>query len=437
MAADPRQSTSRGGKSRRQIKRVVFFSRRIPELSGGSVAIVNLSHALRDRGYEVEHISQYPPSRSPEFPTTVIVHNEALHSGPVLRDGSSHSLVQMARLVPKVVLKRIDRWRTTLRLRRVANHWDAETAVVFTHVSTRAALARSGYRHRGDAPVFIGQHHSQFESLDHEPGLRNLLERYFSPDQIDYLTTLSEVDAEKFHALLGVPSVGMPNPLPPRTRAKSPLTSRRAVALARFSHEKQLDLMIRAFARATEGLPSDRQWTLDIYGAGETQPLMQHAVENSAAQDRVHINPPTTDPVGVLAEAELNLLSSSYEGFGMTIVEAGSCGVPSVVFDCSEGIRDAIGPGGGVLVSPLTEDAYAEALAALIYDEPLIGRMGEAASINSRRFSPEVIAARWERLLTDLSTNPTRDRHADSSSDAVLTPRAGRPADALDTPPRT
>lgn len=403
MAADPRQSTSRGRKARRQIKRVVFFSLRIPEMSGGSVAIVNLSHALRDRGYEVEHISQYPPTWRPEFPTTTLIDREELHTGPTLRAGGRKTPTKIATGAAKLLIKKIDRRLITRRLLAEARTWDTSTAVVFTHAWTRRSLASTGYRRPADGPLFIGQHHTQAEVLDNDPQLCENLDKYFCHGGVDVITALTSADAEVLEGFLGVPCVGIPNPLSTDDRRQSTLTSHRAVTLARFSAEKQLDLMIRAFSKATEAMDGEARWTLDIYGEGETHSQLEDTIHHCGSADRVSIHQPTTTPLRVYESAELNLLSSSFEGFGMTIVEAGSCGVPSIVFDCSTGVRRAVGEG-GLLVSPTTELAFAEALKSLINDEPRIRSLGRAARANAEAFTPDAIASRWEEVLS-----PTHD----------------------------
>src|SRR5690606_7730874 len=95
-------------------------------------------------------------------------------------------------------------------------------------------------------------------------------------------------------------------------------------------------------------------------------------------------------------------VSSGFESFGMTIVEAMRCGVPVVSTDCPYGPREIISDGrDGILVRQATPSAMADALLRLIDDEPLRRAMGAAALRNARRFAPERVAQRYEQLFEE------------------------------------
>ncbi|MDO5676878.1 MAG: glycosyltransferase [Propionibacteriaceae bacterium] len=266
---------------------------------------------------------------------------------------------------------------------------------MFTHALARRELAAAGWQPTPGGPWLIGQHHSQFASLSDESWLIEALPRLFS--DVDGFTALTDEDAGSFGELIGVPAFGMPNPLrpaglPPRHPEKL------AVALARYSPEKQLDVMIRAFSQATEA-PSLNGWKLELHGEGPTRPQLEAMIESLGIADRVRLAGPTTDIQSVLARAQVNLLTSRYEGFGMSILEAADAGVPSVVFDCSAGVRSLVPQGAGLLVPPNDEEAFAASLRTLLLDPELRSAMGRAAQHHSASFSPARIAQRWGHML--------------------------------------
>lgn len=378
------------------IRRVVFHATRIPEMSGGSVAIESLADALARRGVDVEFVSQFPGSRSTRRLTRVVLPHPDWHTGPVLR-GAPRNLLAASRSVPVLVAKRQELALGRRRLRRLMESYGTETAVVFTHVKAKQFLDSTGYSRASDGPLLIGQHHSQFESLDDETWLRRALPTHFS--DVDAFTTLTEEDAAKFSALLPVPCYGVGNPLPAGWGTTPPMPRRRkAVALARFSHEKQLDLMVRAFATATAS-PGLEDWQLEIYGSGEEESRIRDAIDSTGSSDRVRLMGPTDYPELAYSHALINLNSSSYEGFGLTILEAAACGTPSMAFDCSPGVRGLIPPDSGILVYPLTERAYADALRDALGDQRRLETMGAAARTQACRFSPERITERWGTIL--------------------------------------
>lgn len=380
----------------RSIRRVVFYTPRTPEMSGGSVAIENLARALARRGIAVEVVSQFPGTRAIDAPVRVVLSHPQWHSGPVLRKGS-RSARDMAAALPALVAKRRELGIGRRRLRRLMESYGPETAVVFTHVKTKQFLDATGYIPQPDGPLLIGQHHSQFESLEDETWLRDALPAHFR--DVDAFTTLTDEDARRFAALLPVPCFGVGNPLPAGWDAPAAARGKTAVALARFTHEKQLDLMVRAFAAAISE-PDLADWRLEIYGSGEEEYRIRAAIAATGATDRVHLMGPTDHPERVYPQAMLNLSSSSYEGFGLTILEAAVCGTPSLAFDCSPGVRGLIAPDTGFLVRPLTEEAYAHALREALSDPDRLERMGRAARHQAQRFSPDRIVERWGTILS-------------------------------------
>jgi len=109
---------------------------------------------------------------------------------------------------------------------------------------------------------------------------------------------------------------------------------------------------------------------------------------------------------GALSDAELAayyrgavglVFPSLYEGFGLPVVEAMSCGTP-VITSTTTSLPEVAG-GAALLVDPLSTEAIAAAMARLL-DEPLLrqelGRLGLA---QARQFSWDVVSNRVELLL--------------------------------------
>ncbi|MDA3877955.1 MAG: glycosyltransferase, partial [Halothiobacillus sp.] len=109
--------------------------------------------------------------------------------------------------------------------------------------------------------------------------------------------------------------------------------------------------------------------------------------------------------VGNLADwyqrAELYVMSSRFEGFPNTLLEAMAHGLPAVSFACETGPADIIREGiDGHLVPPADGEAgLARAMAAMMQDDDRRQRMGKAAVTVQERFSPERVMGEWDDVL--------------------------------------
>jgi glycosyltransferase involved in cell wall biosynthesis len=94
-------------------------------------------------------------------------------------------------------------------------------------------------------------------------------------------------------------------------------------------------------------------------------------------------------------QAEMFVLPSLFEPFGMTALEAMACGTP-VVASRPGGIRTVITTEeNGLLVDPADPDEFAEAMVRLLKDRALGRRLGEAGRQTIvAQFSWEAIAER-------------------------------------------
>ncbi|MGJ6980376.1 glycosyltransferase [Aestuariimicrobium soli] len=384
-----------------QVRRVVFVAPRVPETSGGATYVENMSAALVARGIDVEHISLAPGTRPERFPTFVVNPRPGLHAGPVLRGGAlagtGWRVHRVAVAVARATAKTADRRWLRLRLRRQLRRYGDDTLLVFTHVLAARAVDESGWRvEPGSGPLRVGQHHSSFDSLDHETWLRAAIPEHFAG--FDGFSGLTDDDAQRFAELLpGVPCRGIGNPfLPVEVPRSMPVAdSRTAVAVARLSGEKQHALMVRAFVAAVRSSPGLRGWRLAIHGEGGERPLIESVVDDLDAQALVSLPGETGDPLGVLGGAGLALLTSSFEGFPMTVLEAAQARVPLVALDCSPGVRLLVGENGWLVPPTGGVAGLVAALVEAMGDDRERQRRGERAHAHLDRWHPDAVLAQW------------------------------------------
>jgi glycosyltransferase involved in cell wall biosynthesis len=187
---------------------------------------------------------------------------------------------------------------------------------------------------------------------------------------------------------------GIPSVTPPITQQKLLL------AVGRLSAEKNYEVLIDVFSQLVQRRPD---WDLVILGEGPERQALQSQVRAAKLVGRVHL-PGFAGNVGEWYErADLYVMSSRFEGFPNTLVEAMAHGLPAVSFDCDTGPRDIIRHEiDGLLVRPGDVAGLHVALDRLMGNAALRTRLAMRAMEVRERFSMEKIAGMWEALFAEL-----------------------------------
>ena len=125
--------------------------------------------------------------------------------------------------------------------------------------------------------------------------------------------------------------------------------------------------------------------------------------KNLGIADKVSFIPFRTDIAPVYSALDINLLVSSGEGFGRTIIEAGYLGVPSIGTH-SGGIPELIEDGvTGCLVNLDDVDELSETILSLAFDAEKRRRMGESArKLVEQKFLPPAHCEKIQTIYREL-----------------------------------
>lgn len=174
-------------------------------------------------------------------------------------------------------------------------------------------------------------------------------------------------------------------------------SGRNLVAVGRLVEQKGFDLLLQAFAAIAPRFPD---WRLTIWGEGPLRRSLERQRSALGLDRRVSFPGVTREPGGWTADADLFVLSSRYEGWGIVVGEAMAAGIPTVAFDCPWGPAEMIEHEQTGLLAPDQDVAgLAEQLAAAMADPALRQRLGSAGKQAMERFLPERIIMKWDGLI--------------------------------------
>lgn len=234
--------------------------------------------------------------------------------------------------------------------------------------------------------------------------LGDLYDYRYSIKRYDRIVLLTHEDKERYWKD-NDKAIVIPNPITIRHNERSNLRNNKVISLGRLSKEKNYASLIHSWVMVHSLHPD---WILEIWGEGELKSELQKQIGGLGLQDSAFLKGYTNDVISQLVSSSIFVLSSLYEGFGLVITEAMSCGLPVVSYACPCGPTDIITESkDGFLVSIGDEQTMAERIIYLI--EHLDSRltMGREALYKSKQYSIDNIIRKWIVLFNDLLQDDT------------------------------
>lgn len=197
-----------------------------------------------------------------------------------------------------------------------------------------------------------------------------------------------------------IPDPALSGPLIERLRAgggpaRDPGFGRRFVCVGRLTSQKNIALMLAAFARGAA-----KGDTLTVIGDGPERGGLERLVLELGLGERVNFRGYVPEPASLFRSFDILLLSSNYEGVPAVILEALAAGLTIVATDCSRSMATLLGHGAmGILVPVGDEVALAGAIARV---QP--SSQDQALSLaQAWRFTVEEASEAYLRVLSGLS----------------------------------
>lgn len=163
--------------------------------------------------------------------------------------------------------------------------------------------------------------------------------------------------------------------------------------VGRIARDKGVFDLMEAFSRLASERDDVALWMVGPDEEGLQNELQQHTAEIG---EKIRWLGRTFEPEHFMAAADALVLPSYREGFGMVIIEAAGCAVPTLAYRI-DGVIDAVVDGEtGVLVSARDVVAFGDIMRAMAGDPAWVRKLGQGALLRvGRDFSERSVREAW------------------------------------------
>lgn len=165
--------------------------------------------------------------------------------------------------------------------------------------------------------------------------------------------------------------------------------------ISNFRPVKRVSDVVDVFEKVNRQVPSK----LLFVGEGPDLPKVQWKIKEMGLEDRVHFLGKQDDIAQVISMADVLLLPSEKESFGLVALEAMACGIPTVG-SVAGGIPELVAHGETGFLAPIGDtNAMAEYCISLFKDPKLAERIRQACLDRAKNeFSSEIITSVYESI---------------------------------------
>jgi N-acetyl-alpha-D-glucosaminyl L-malate synthase BshA len=376
-------------------------------VGGSGVVASELARCLAGRGHKTHVISSETPFRLREPDPEIRFHRVDTPGYPLFRE-PQYLLALANRLVQVSRAHHLDIIHAHYAIPHAAAAYLARQILSASACPERGGGVSSPPSRRAVARVprtITTLHGTDVTILGADPSYRETVS--FCIDQSDAVTAVSASLRDDTKREMPVKSAieVIPNFLDcsfhrrapnPALRARlCPAGEKLVVHISNLRPVKQIDAVVKIFARIRERVTA----RLAIVGEGPDWAKAEEAVRELGLSPHVEMIGETQDVVGLLSEADVFLLPSLQESFGLSALEAMACGVP-VVASRVGGLPEVVDDGEtGYLHPPDAIDLMAGSAIKLLSDAGLHARMSaQAAKTAVERFSADRIVPQYEDL---------------------------------------
>jgi L-malate glycosyltransferase len=369
-----------------------------PTYGGSGAVATELGIALAARGHEVHFITYRQPFRLPRFLPRIYMHEVDVGKYPLF-EYPPYDLALAVRMHETVRTHKLDLLHVHYAIPHATSAWIA-----------KEMLRKDGE----DITVITTLHGTDITIVGQDRSFYPITK--FSIEKSDRITAVSDFLKRETVAAFGCTGCDVEvihNFVDGEVyrRSRYPAQLREVAGdkkvlmhVSNFRAVKRVRDVVRIFARVQREIPS----VLVMVGDGPDRPDAEEEAREQGLTGLVHFLGKIDAVAPLLASADLFLLPSKFESFGLSALEALACGVP-VVGTTAGGLPEVVREGVTGMLRPVGDlDAMVRAAIEILSDPERWRAMSEAAAADAReRFSRDEIVAKYEALYADAVASAT------------------------------
>jgi N-acetyl-alpha-D-glucosaminyl L-malate synthase BshA len=358
-----------------------------PTYGGSGAVATELGIALAHRGHEIHFITYQQPFRLPSFLPRIFFHEVDVGRYPLF-EYPPYDLALAVRMHEVVLTHKLDLLHVHYAIPHATSAWIAREMLVNT---------------RPDIKVLTTLHGTDITIVGQDPSFHAITK--FSIEKSNGLTAVSEflrTETQSAFGCAGCRIEVIPNFIDPdvydRTRyapqfAEIAAGRKVLMHISNFRPVKRVKDVVQIYARVAREIPS----VLVMVGDGPDRVLAEQEARDLGVMENVFFLGKLESVAPLLASADLFLLPTCSESFGLSALEALACGVP-VIGARAGGLPEVVRHGEtGFLCEPGDVGGMARAGIALLGDEPAWHTMSARAAADARqRFGLDAVVAQYE-----------------------------------------
>ncbi len=362
-----------------------------PTYGGSGAVATELGIALAARGHEIHFITYRQPFRLPDFLPNVFFHEVDVGRYPLF-EYPPYDLALAVRMHEVVQSHGLDLLHCHYAIPHATSAW----------------IAREMLRQqKQDVKVITTLHGTDITIVGQDPSFNQITK--FSIEKSDRLTAVSEYLRRETYNAFGCTSCDVKvihNFIDPEVYKRSRYPAVRdqlgnsgpvLMHISNFRAVKRVRDVVRIFAAVNDRTPG----RLVMIGDGPDRSDAEDEARQLGVEGRVQFLGKIDNVAPLLASADLFLLPSTSESFGLSALEALASGVP-VIGTNAGGMPEVVRHGEtGILCEVGDVDAMSSAAITILEDRDRWQSMSELGAADARaRFSLEQIVTQYEQLYT-------------------------------------